>query len=186
MVSKQTKNLSDWVNEYAEGLLSWALHKVSDPELAKDLVQDTFLAASEKLDTFRGDSSPKTWLYSILNFKIIDHYRAKVKQSVKMDNPSFSGFFTRDGEWQQQKRPKAWHEEENHLLDDPEFQAILKSCLDALPEKWSACIKLKYLYKKSGDEVCQELEITPANFWQMVHRAKLNLRECIEKNWFND
>jgi len=68
-----------------------------------------FLAASEKLDGFRGDSSPKTWLYSILNFKIIDHYRAKVKQPVKLGNQSLSNFFTGDGEWIQQKRPKSWH-----------------------------------------------------------------------------
>jgi RNA polymerase sigma-70 factor (ECF subfamily) len=186
MVSEQTKNLSDWVNEYADGLLSWAVHKVSDVELAKDLVQDTFLAASEKLDSFRGDSSPKTWLYSILNFKIIDHYRAKVKQPVKLDDQLFSSFFTSDGEWIQRKRPKDWHEEEEHLLDDSEFQAVLKACMDALPEKWNACVKLKYLLKKTGDEVCQELDITPTNFWQMIHRAKLNLRDCIEANWFNN
>ena len=67
--------LPQWVESYTENLHSWAFHKVSDGELAKDLVQDTFLAAAEKIESFKGDSSPKTWLFSILNHKIIDHYR---------------------------------------------------------------------------------------------------------------
>ena len=180
------KDVELWVNQYAADLLSWASHKVSDPELAKDLVQDTFLAAFEKIDSFKGKSSPKTWLFSILNYKIIDHYRAKVKQPVKLDNQLFSNFFNEGGDWYSQKRPKDWHEEENHLLDDSDFQAVLKKCLDKLPEQWNACVKLKYLMQKKGEEVCQELDITTTNFWQIMHRAKLNLRDCVETNWFNN
>ena len=186
MSDKKQNNLTQWVDTYTADLISWAAHKVSDVEIAKDLVQDTFLAASEKIDSFRGDSSPKTWLYSILNFKIIDHYRAKVKQPARFDNQTFSRFFDGNGEWQSQSRPKNWHEDETHLLDNSDFQAVLKKCMDALPEKWSTCMKMKYLLKKSGEEVCQELEITPTNMWQIMHRAKLNLRECIETNWFKE
>jgi RNA polymerase sigma-70 factor (ECF subfamily) len=39
---------------------------------------------------------------------------------------------------------------------------------------------------KKGEEICQELGITPTNFWQIMHRAKLQLRECIENNWTKD
>jgi RNA polymerase sigma-70 factor (ECF subfamily) len=35
------------------------------------------------------------------------------------------------------------------------------------------------------EEICKELDITPSNYWVMMHRAKLILRECMEKNWFN-
>ena len=57
--------LSQWVESYASELYSWAFHKVSDSELAKYLGQDTFLAAAEKIDGFKGESTPKTWLFSI-------------------------------------------------------------------------------------------------------------------------
>ncbi len=133
------------------------------------------MAAYEKYDSFRGDSSPKTWLYSILNFKIIDHYRAKAKQPVKMDNQLFSRFFNSEGDWNVSKRPKNWDEDEQHLLDNDDFQAVLKTCLDSLPEKWNACIHLKFMTEKNGDEICQELDISPTNFWQIIHRAKLTL-----------
>lgn len=180
-------NLSTWVETYTKDLYSWALHKVSNAELAADLVQDTFLAAAEKTDSFKGDSSPKTWLFSILNHKIIDHYRKKVNQTVNFENQSFSNYFDAGGDWQESRKPKDWREEdEKHLLDDDDFQDVLEKCMDALPEKWSACVKLKYLTEKNGDEICQELEITPSNFWQIVHRAKLQLRDCVEKNWDNN
>ena len=70
------------------------------------------------------------------------------------------------------------------MLDDAEFQTVLQKCLNALPEKWNLCVKLKYLTGKSGDEICQDLDITSSNYWQMIHRAKLQLRNCVETNWF--
>ena len=62
-------------------MLSWARHKVKDTAAAEDLVQDTFLAAAEQIDTFRNDSSPRTWLFSILNNKIAGYYRTSLKLS---------------------------------------------------------------------------------------------------------
>ena len=178
------QSLVDWVNMFTADLLSWASHKVSNTELAKDLVQDTFLAASEKMGSFRGDSSPKTWLFSILNNKIIDYYRSKVKQTVNLENQTLNNFFTSDGEWLEDRKPGTWNDDEGHLLDNDDFNLALKQCLDALPEKWSLTVKLKYLLSKKGEEICQELGISPSNYWQIMHRAKLQLRECIENNWF--
>lgn len=181
-MSSNKENLSQWVEKYTEDMLSWVFHKVSNVELARDLVQDTFLVAAEKFDSFKGKSSPKTWLFSILNHKIIDHYRKKVNQTVNFENQSF---FDVGGEWNEDRKPKDWgEEEEKHLLDNDEFQLILNQCLNALPEQWSTCVKLKYLTEKKGEEICQEMEITPSNFWQIVHRAKLQLRDCVEKNWY--
>jgi len=182
---KTNNDLPDWINRHTRELFSWALHKVSDKELAADLVQDTFLAAAEKIDSFKGNSSPKTWLFSILNNKIIDHYRKKIHQHVQFESQHFSTFFDEDNSWKDSRKPKHWpEEEEGHLLDNHEFRLILKDCLDALPENWNICVKLKYLTEKSGEEICQELDITPSNYWQIIHRAKLQLRDCIENKWY--
>jgi len=180
------QNISEWVNLYTSDMLSWATFKVSDQELAKDLVQDTFLAASQKIETFKGDSSPKTWLFSILNFKIIDHYRTKTRQPVNFGEIPSSNFFNDDGDWLIDKKPSAWNNDQGNLLDDVDFNLVLKQCIDALPDKWSTSVKLKYILDKKGEEICQELGITPTNFWQILHRAKLQLRECLENNWFKE
>lgn len=175
----------DWVSLYIEDLHKWARHKTSSSEVASDLVQDTFLAAAEKFCSFKGESSPKTWLFSILNHKITDYYRKKIKQPVSIDNDSLYGFFDKSTErWNKEMRPGNWNETDGHLLDNDEFQSIFKLCMDALPEKWSTCVKLKYLTEKKGEEICQDLEISPTNFWQIIHRAKLQLRDCIENGWF--
>ncbi|MCG8580128.1 MAG: sigma-70 family RNA polymerase sigma factor [Bacteroidales bacterium] len=179
-----TISLVNLVEQHTDELYSWALYKVSDTELAKDLVQDTFVAAAEKLDSFKGKSSPKTWLFSILNNKITDWYRKKVKQAVVMEKNDPGEFFDSEEGWLESKQPKNWPEEESHLLDDSDFQEVLNKCLGGLPEKWNLSIKLKYLSEKSGEEICQDLGITPSNFWQIIHRAKLQLRECVEYNWF--
>lgn len=180
----QNENLSEWVKKYTSELLNWAYHKTSSMEIAEDLVQETFLAAAEKFQTFKHDSSPKTWLFSILNHKIIDYYRKKVKQPIGFDENKQSGFFDSEGSWKPEKQPKSWSEAESHLLDEEGFQKVLKKCLDALPDKWRAGVQMKYLTEKSSKEICQDLEITSSNYWQMLHRAKLQLRDCIEKNWF--
>lgn len=184
--TKNITDLSNWVETYTNELYSWALYKVSETELAKDLVQDTFLAAAEKIKDFQGDSSPKTWLFAILNYKIIDVYRKKVNQPVATENLFFNNYFDENGSWKHDKQPVDWNIDEDNLLDDDEFQKILKKCLDALPEKWNTCVKLKYLTEKSGEEICQELDIAPTNYWQILHRAKVQLRECIENKWFKN
>lgn len=175
--------LENWVSQFTEELYNWAFYKTSSIEIAEDLVQETFLGATENIDSFKGDSSAKTWLFSILNHKIIDFYRKKVNQPVSVENEVLSTFFDDEGTWLQEKKPKDWQEEEKHLLDDDDFRIILKECLDALPDKWSTCVKLKYLSEKRGEDICQEMGIAPTNFWQIVHRAKLKLRDCIEDNW---
>ena len=175
--------LEKLVTQYTEDMFNWAFHKTSSTEIAEDLVQDSFLAAAENISGFKGESTAKTWLFSILNHKIIDYYRKKANKNVSFDNETLSTFFDEDGIWQNEKRPNLWDEQEINLLDDVNFLIILKKCLDALPEKWNTSVKLKYLSGKKGELICKELGITPTNFWQTIHRAKLKLRECIESNW---
>src|SRR6056297_535668 len=120
---KTNNDLPDWINRHTRELFSWALHKVSDKELAADLVQETFLAAAEKIESFKGNSSPKTWLFSILNNKIVDYYRKKVHQPEKFENQHFSEFFDEENNWQENRKPKNWQaDDDEHLLDNHEFR----------------------------------------------------------------
>jgi len=186
MSKEETIDLSALVEKHTGELFARAYHKVSDAELAKDLVQETFLAAAQNVKTFKGKSSPKTWLFAILNNKITDYYRKKVSQAVNIDHQLFSNLFDEEGSWQKQKQPKDWQEDEKNLLDDTEFQDVLEECLDQLPKRWNNAVKLKYLLSKKGDEICQELGVSRTNYWQIIHRAKLQLRDCIENNWFKN
>lgn len=74
-MSSETENkkvqFTTWVNSFTDDLMSWAHHKTSSKETAEDLVQETFLSAFNSFDNFKNNSSPKTWLLSILNHKIV-------------------------------------------------------------------------------------------------------------------
>jgi RNA polymerase sigma-70 factor (TIGR02943 family) len=177
-------NLTTWVEAHTEEMVRWAFQKTSSEEVARDLVQDTFLAAAEKYENFQGKSTPKTWLFAILNNKIVDYYRKQVRQPTISADTLFSEVFDENGSWQSHRVPKDWHHDEEHLLDNEDFKNVLKKCMEALPAQWHTCVKMKYLLSKNGDEICQELEIAPTNYWQIIHRAKLQLRQCIENNWF--
>jgi RNA polymerase sigma-70 factor (TIGR02943 family) len=181
VISENTIN--DWVVAHTDSLYEWAFYKLSDEELTKDIVQETFITAFQKIDSFEGKSNPKTWLFSILNNKIIDHYRKEFRNPVESGLNYEHKFFDDDGMWRAEKRPKEWDCDTN-LLDSPEFVKVLNGCMGKLPSQWASAIQLKYLSEKDGSEVCKELNITTSNYWQLIHRAKLSLRQCLELNWF--
>ena len=52
-------NISEWVNEYSDMLYRYALPRVNDAELAKDLVQDTLLSALKNAENYKGEASEK-------------------------------------------------------------------------------------------------------------------------------
>lgn len=189
MKENSNKTLENWVNNYSDDLFSWAHYKTSSKEIAEDLVQDTFLAAYKKMESFKGKSKPKTWLFSILNNKIIDHYRKSARTTKKTVNLSedkgqdiSDGFFDESENWKSKSINPIWNQDEE-LLDNPEFNKIFKYCIDDLPNKWQYAITSKYITLKKADEICQDLNITLTNYWQIVHRAKLALKKCLELKW---
>jgi RNA polymerase sigma-70 factor (ECF subfamily) len=185
--------IKSWVEDYTDTLYSWAFYKVSDQQTAEDLVQETFLAACKYYKNFKGKSKPKTWLFSILNNKIIDHYRKKSRNPIineshfdKEGGSIIEKTFDGDGYWKEEKRPEKWDikEEETNLLDNGAFNEVLQHCMAKLPSQWGMAVQLKYLQEKDGKDIGQELGISTSNYWQIIHRAKLSLRECLEKLWF--
>ena len=78
-------NPKNWVVNYADYLYNYAVTRINDDELARDLVQETFLAALEKVEKFEGRSKEGTWLTAILRNKIIDVYRKKSASLLKQE-----------------------------------------------------------------------------------------------------
>ncbi len=182
--------ISDWVQQYGDDLYSWAYHKTSDEDQAQDLVQDTFLSAFKSIEKFKGKSNPKTWLLSILNNKIIDHYRNPATASLSLESITeqqgmllTDSMFDQDGSWSEQKINPLWADE-GSLLDDIDFSATLAGCINDLPGNWKTMVVAKYQFEKDSHEICDELSISLSNYWQILHRAKLMLKKCIELHWF--
>jgi RNA polymerase sigma-70 factor (ECF subfamily) len=55
--------------------------------------------------------------------------------------------------------------------------------MQKLPVLWLAVFTMKHIDDESTKVICTELKVSDANFWVIIHRAKLNLRACLQKNW---
>lgn len=188
-LSESSQVIKQWVLDYTDSLYAWAYQKTSNKEIAEDLVQDTFIAAYTAYSNFQQKSKPKTWLFSILNNKITDYYRKTILSPLSLESLSeenaveaVDSMFDQNKNWKSIHYPSHWEEEAN-LLDNPEFNKVLGYCIEDLPLQWRQAITLKYLLDKPAEDVCQELKISTTNYWQIMHRAKLLLKKCIELKW---
>ncbi len=187
--SSNKLNPYEWVDRHGEYLFNYAIGRTYSTETAEDLVQETFLSAWSARESYKGGSSERTWLISILKRKIIDHYRkrSKEKQEPLRDHAwPFSSAIDDEGEWMGDRRPKNWQDHSMEMDFSGEFMEILRFCLSLLPDKWSATFTLKEMEEFSTEDVCKQLGISSSNLWVMLHRARLQLRECIEDKWFKD
>ncbi|MBE7175825.1 MAG: sigma-70 family RNA polymerase sigma factor [Mucilaginibacter polytrichastri] len=173
----------NWAAEHAVYLYAFARKRVDEDDVIFDLVQDTFLAALEGITAFKGQSSERTWLTGILKNKVMDYYRRKASihfQSAAGD--AQADFFEEDGHWKKEYVPKRFKLDEQDPLERKEFNNILKACMTKLPGLWHAVFTMKFLDDEQSAIICRELRITPANYWVILHRAKLNLRNCLQLN----
>jgi RNA polymerase sigma-70 factor (ECF subfamily) len=187
MNSNSHNTISTWVGLFSDDLYTWAYHKTKKMDLAEDLVQETFIKAFNAIDDFQEKSSPKTWLFRILNNLLIDHYRKNAKYKTENLDEAESltnGMFDSKSNWQVYGFEDFWAKDEN-VFDDSDFNHIFDFCMSDLPESWRLAVSAKYLLQMETVEICQELEITASNYWQMVHRAKLMLKKCLETKWFS-
>lgn len=80
--------VEQWFELYADDVYSFLAYMVRDRELAKDLTQETFIKAMKGVNSFRADSSPKTWLLTIARNVALNHNR-KIQSEVLVDEFSF-------------------------------------------------------------------------------------------------
>jgi RNA polymerase sigma-70 factor (ECF subfamily) len=174
-----------WVDRHGDLLYRYTLARVRDTQIAEELVQETFLAALRGRDRFAGRSSVRTWLFGILKHKIIDHIR-KLSRERPKDNIEITAalneeFFNEKGQWI--FPPAKWKADPDELFEQKEFLATLHCCLSELPERMNHTFALRELDGLNTDEICKILNVSRSNVWVMLYRARLRLRECLEKRW---
>jgi RNA polymerase sigma-70 factor (TIGR02943 family) len=181
----QQANATRWVKDYSDMLYRYAMPRVSDSDIAKDLVQETFLAAWRNIETYKGEASEKNWLFTILKNKIIDHYRkASTRLTDKLTDANDDVQFDEVGHWNKENKPNEWGIDYSNPVEAKEFYSVLAKCKNKLKEIQNTVFSMKYLDGFDSEDICKELGITASNYWVLLHRAKVQLRGCLEKNWF--
>jgi len=177
-------NPNKWIDLYSDYLFNYTITRVSDRDMAQDLVQDTFLAGLKSMKNFKGEASERTWLISILKRKIIDHYRKinsnKGKAEVRItynDNES-------EGDWLEERVADPFDKTAEDLMQNSELGDAIFDCLSKLPEKQAQVFRMKTIEGYETEDICKELNINASNLWVIIHRARTAMASCLEKNWF--
>ncbi|WP_405380533.1 sigma-70 family RNA polymerase sigma factor [Maribacter sp. LLG6340-A2] len=174
-----------WVDLYADYLFNYAVARVNDAEIAKDLVQDTFIAGLKSAKNFKGDAAERTWLIAILKRKVIDHYRKinskKGKAEVRMN---YSSQTDAEGDWLEERIADPNSNFENDALENEELGLAIQKCIAKLPKKQAQVFTMKTIEGMETEDICNALGINASNLWVMIHRARTGLMACLNQNWF--
>ena len=184
-----TPDLHRQLEALRPALLRFAMLQLRNDSQAEDVVQDTLIAVLEKPDRFAGQSSLRTYVTGILKHKIIDLLRAS-KREVRIESDDersdaevIDALFKPDGHTIEM--PRQWGDPDASL-EQKDFFRVLEICLERLPAKTARIFMMREWLELDTEEICKELRITAANAWVMLYRARLQLRECLDLNWFGN
>ena len=176
-------NPNKWIYLYSDYLFNYTITRVSDRDMAQDLVQDTFLAGLKSMKNFKGESSERTWLISILKRKIIDHYRKinsnKGKAEVRINYSDDEN----EGDWLEERIADPFDKTAEDRIQNRELRDAIFDCLSKLPEKQAQVFRMKTIEGYDTEDICKELNINASNLWVIIHRARTAMASCLEKNW---
>lgn len=174
-----------WVDQYADYLFNYAIARINDEEVAKDLVQETFLAGLKSAKNYKGTAAERTWLIAILKRKVIDYYRKinskKGKAEIRINYNSGN---ESDGDWLEEQVADPGSILENDFIENEELGLAIQECISKLPKKQAAVFTMKTVRGLNTEDICNELGINPSNLWVMVHRARTALMGCLNEIWF--
>lgn len=157
--------------EYGNELVRLAFSYVKDPEIAKDMVQNTFIKCYKNLDSFRYDAQIKTWLYRITINECKDYLKSWNYKMVQVK--SFINETTRS------------------ILPSPEKTVIekynneeMKENIFSLPKVYREVIYLYYYESLKTDEISSVLDISINTVKTRLRRGKQRLELVIKEAEF--
>ena len=196
MDTRLLKTIAEEAAEYRPLLYRMALTQLKNASAAEDATQETLLAAIEKAESFERRSSLRTWLFSILRFKILDVMRDQSKarkrdSELPVDRPdaddydvsAFDALFDESGCWVDTK--DIWSNPYTVAERDAFFK-VLEACMTRLPARSSRAFLMREWLELEPSEICRELGISSGNLRILLYRARMQLRLCLDLHWERD
>lgn len=158
--------------EYGNELVRLAFSYVKDAEIAKDMVQNTFIKCYKNLDSFRFDAQLKTWLYRITINECKDYLKSWNYRMVQVK--SFIN------ETAKSILPST----EKTVIDKYNNEAI-KDTIFALPKAYREVVYLYYYESLKTEEIAEVLDIPVNTVKSRLRRAKQRLESMIKEAELN-
>lgn len=171
----QTAAFGILVRKYQDRLFNSMVHLLRNPSDAEDVVQDAFLQALRKLDTFQGNSQFYTWLFRIARNTAISKLRRK-KPTVSLESTDSQQRldFPDDG-------PTPSTEMERR-----ERQTGLMRAMDQLSGEHREILILREMEEQNYETISEILDLPVGTVRSRLHRARLQLKELLLRNEHDD
>lgn len=168
---------NDLVKAHADRIYRLALKVTKNREDAEDVVQNTFLKAIDKIDSFRGESSFGTWVYSIALNEIRSHLSGGSKMSIRPIEEYLPGSHE-DGA----RELFDWGDPHSYL-ENRQLQQYIDDALEEMPDMYSIPFVLRYLEELSVKEIADILGLSVAATKSRILRARLALRQALSDHF---
>lgn len=174
-----------WVERFGNELYAYALTRLRDSHASEEVVQETLLAGVKYLHQFRGESSEKSWLMSILRRKIVDYVRGRNRHdrrnAVLQHDGTIDALLSDLGSFDPDLIPEDM--DPGRLATDKELWELVRECLELLPQRQADAFMLREFEGLSAEDICETLKISRSNLWVLLHRARLRIAECLFELW---
>lgn len=165
------------VDTYKDRVYNTIIGIVQNAEDAEDVTQEVFIQVYRSIHSFKGESKLSTWLYRIATTRSLDLLRSR-KSKKRF------GFIQRL--FGENNEPTFEIPDFNHpgiSLEKKENAAKLFQAIRQLPENQKIAFTLHKLENLSYQEVSEVMNTTVPAVESLLHRARLNLRKKLEKEF---
>lgn len=176
--NRNPEAIKRWIygnRDYIESVL----HRYSDdPEMARDLVQETLFQALRSLPDFRGDAKLTTWLHSIAKNVALTRHRESQRYSyLEEETLEHVQATSRSG------TPASPIDSPAQSTERDQENGLLYEAMGELSDSYREIIRLRDLEERPTKEVADELGLTRVNVRVRLHRARKALRETLESRF---
>ena len=169
VIKGNTEAFGHLINKYQNQSFGLAISIVKEDEVAKDMVQESFLTAFSSLKMFRNDSKFSTWLYRIVvNTSLQHEKKRKRKEEVVQSIPvsdDVQGVFN-DG---------------LDRLHKEDLKKLIKRTFARIPSKEALVLQLYYIDDKSINDICLITKFTKSNTKVLLHRGRTSFYNLLQK-----
>jgi RNA polymerase sigma-70 factor, ECF subfamily len=151
--------ISDWFRQYSDDIYNFLLYRLGKADV-EDLVQEVFIKAMNGINSFNGNSNPKTWLYSIARNIAIDEIRRRNRNQWRTMLS-----FDSNHEPITDRTPE-------QILDLSEGNRLLYNSIQSLKSNYRDVIILRGIKGLSVQETSEILQWSENKTRSTYHRAK--------------
>ena len=174
-----TRAFDELVIRYRQKVFRLAYRILRNEDDAAETLQDTFLSAYRGIKRFKQESTFSTWLYRIATNASLMRFRKRRDNLVSLEQSQ------NDSDDAEPLAIADWSKQPLQDLLDSETRSQMEESIEKLPVQLRTVFILRVIEELPNDEVGQILQLTGAAVKSRLHRARILLRERLNR-YFTD